>query len=472
MLKKVRDICFSSRLAFVVSAFIFIILLASTIISSRISSDAVIKETMIRNEEILTHIMEKVESGMDEMDAMWVSFLRTNINMAEPGLTIDNDYERYRFYKSVSGLLEAHPFVVSVYIYYCDGEKVYYQTRKSSGIADRKSFPDNAAFEEFSPVLGILKRLGSTGEAVGADTGGNEFNRIHMHIDNIMQENKELEIKLEEYFSIYKGKVLRALLESNPPDSEGEEKLDFSSDYEWFQVFVVEMKGNNQEENTVAEIGRILSEYGRVEEISMDKNRLAVILCMKEKCGFTVLEESLKPIFISDIVKSLKLKIAAGDAVGSIRDIHISYREAVQSLSEIKRSTGGHFYGFNPKPATNRHHHGEAGINNRELIQKVILYIENHYMEDIGLETIAEHVFFSPSYLGKVFREVSGMTFTDYLIQVRMKTAVRLLMEGDRNISRIAEEVGYSSVQSFSKAFRNHYHCSPGEYRKKSFIPG
>lgn len=64
------------------------------------------------------------------------------------------------------------------------------------------------------------------------------------------------------------------------------------------------------------------------------------------------------------------------------------------------------------------------------------------------------------------------MTFTDYLIQVRMKTAVRLLMEGDRNISRIAEEVGYSSVQSFSKVFRNHYHCSPGEYRKKSFIPG
>ena len=70
LLKKIRDICFSSRLAFVVSAFIFVILLASTIVSSRISSDAVIKEMMIRSDEILSHIMEKVESSIDEMDAI------------------------------------------------------------------------------------------------------------------------------------------------------------------------------------------------------------------------------------------------------------------------------------------------------------------------------------------------------------------------------------------------------------------
>lgn len=654
LLKKIRDICFSSRLAFVVSAFIFVILLASTIVSSRISSDAVIKEMMIRSDEILSHIMEKVESSMDEMDAIWISFLRIHINTAEPELTITDDYERYCFYKSTAGLFEAHPYVVSVYIYYGDGEKVYYQTRTSSGIADRKSFPDNAVYEEFEkkdrlsgvsaarvavipgdspmkeengrviscirklplgsfttkntaimnislepitaaaaesilltgcsiivedhegnpfiaypeggsapgmstdqnrikklfqktylsgipcysgivdgrrcymtskrsdasgklytviipesillkpvktvntvmfsisaaifllgiiisavinhryfkPVLGILKRFGGAGEANRAETGGNEFSRIHMHIDNILQENRELERKLGEYFSVYKERVLRALLESNPPDSEGEEKLGFSNDYEWFQVFVVEMKGGRDkpEENTAAEIGRILGEFGRVEEISMDKNRFAVILCMKIKCGFTVLEESLKPVFTRD--SGLKLKIAAGDAVGSIKDIHISYREAVQCLFEIKRSTGGLLYGFSPGPQLNRQHHGETYINNRELIQKVILYIENHYMEDIGLETIARHVFFSPSYLGKVFREISGRTFTDYLIEIRMKTAARLLTEGDENISKIAEKVGYSSVQSFSKAFRNYYQCSPGEYRKKSFVPG
>ena len=149
LLKKIRDICFSSRLVFVVSAFIFVILLASTIVSSRISSDAVIKEMMIRSDEILSHIMEKVESSMDEMDAIWISFLRIHINTAEPELTITDDYERCCFYKSTAGLFEAHPYVVSVYIYYGDGEKVYYQTRTSSGIADRKSFPDNAVYEEF-----------------------------------------------------------------------------------------------------------------------------------------------------------------------------------------------------------------------------------------------------------------------------------------------------------------------------------
>ena len=216
--------------------------------------------------------------------------------MAEPGLH-RHDYE-VPLYKSIS---MPRLTLCCFCLYLLQRRKKYITRPESSGIADRKSFPEYAALRN-SVQSWNLKRLGSTGEAVGVDTGGNEFNRIHMHIDNIMQENKELEIKLEEYFSIYKEKVLRALLESNPPDSEGEEKLDFSSDYEWFQVFVVEMKGNNQEENTVAEIGRILSEYGRVEE-NFDglKTGLSVILCMKEKCGFTVLEESLKPIFISDI---------------------------------------------------------------------------------------------------------------------------------------------------------------------------
>lgn len=175
LLKKIRDICFSSRLAFVVSAFIFVILLASTIVSSRISSDAVIKEMMIRSDEILSHIMEKVESSMDEMDAIWISFLRIHINTAEPELTITDDYERCCFYKSTAGLFEAHPYVVSVYIYYGDGEKVYYQTRTSSGIADRKSFPDNAVYEEFEKKRQVVRRIGSAGRCYSRrfpDEGG------------------------------------------------------------------------------------------------------------------------------------------------------------------------------------------------------------------------------------------------------------------------------------------------------------
>jgi len=110
----------------------------------------------------------------------------------------------------------------------------------------------------------------------------------------------------------------------------------------------------------------------------------------------------------------------------------------------------------------------EATPINNELIEKVKLYINEHYHEDISLSVIAEYVFFTPQYLGKLFKEVTGGTFTNYLIKIRMEAASQLLLLTKQPILSIAEKVGYGNVQSFGRVFKGYYHCTPGEYRKRT----
>ena len=87
-------------------------------------------------------------------------------------------------------------------------------------------------------------------------------------------------------------------------------------------------------------------------------------------------------------------------------------------------------------------------------------------MEDIGLDTISDYVYFSRSYLGKIFKDVSGYSFTDYIIKVRMEAAVELMLGRNIKLSEVMTQVGYYSIQGFSRVFKNYYGCSPGEFRK------
>lgn len=110
----------------------------------------------------------------------------------------------------------------------------------------------------------------------------------------------------------------------------------------------------------------------------------------------------------------------------------------------------------------------EEELNNNYLIEKVENYIKTRYVEDIGLNTIAEYVYLSPSYLGRLFKEVTGVTFTHYLINVRMEAAADLLINKNFNVNDIAKKVGYYSVQSFCRLFKSYYNCTPSEYRRNN----
>jgi AraC-like DNA-binding protein len=107
--------------------------------------------------------------------------------------------------------------------------------------------------------------------------------------------------------------------------------------------------------------------------------------------------------------------------------------------------------------------------NNKSLCltKKITSFIDENYMiKDLGLPLVASEFNFSEGYLSYFFKEQTGKNFSDYVEQIRMTKAHKLLESSTISINDIAEKVGYSNVQSFRRAFKRVEGVSPSMLRK------
>lgn len=92
-------------------------------------------------------------------------------------------------------------------------------------------------------------------------------------------------------------------------------------------------------------------------------------------------------------------------------------------------------------------------------------YVNEHYMEDISPQSLAELFHINVSYLSQLFKKESGITYTEYLTNLRIKHACRLLGTTDAKIADIAEKVGFRDYFYFTRVFKKVMDMSPSEYR-------
>ncbi len=91
--------------------------------------------------------------------------------------------------------------------------------------------------------------------------------------------------------------------------------------------------------------------------------------------------------------------------------------------------------------------------------------IEKSFAEPIALEPIAEALDLSSYYLSRVFSEESGFTLSSYITRVRMEHAVELLKDPRKNISQVAQAVGFKDSHYFRKVFKAYFRKSPKDFR-------
>ena len=94
-------------------------------------------------------------------------------------------------------------------------------------------------------------------------------------------------------------------------------------------------------------------------------------------------------------------------------------------------------------------------------------YLDEHYMEKIMLEELAEKFFINKFYLSKIFKETYGTTVNNYLISKRITRAKQLLRFTDMTVDEVGAAVGMGDANYFSRMFRKVEGISPREYRKQ-----
>lgn len=101
------------------------------------------------------------------------------------------------------------------------------------------------------------------------------------------------------------------------------------------------------------------------------------------------------------------------------------------------------------------------------VVRALLLRIRADYARPLRLETIAEELSYSLPYLSARFRQVTGLGFRETLQRTRIEESCRLLLETDRKVSDIAQQVGYGDARSFVRLFRRLTGLSPREFRRK-----
>ncbi|MCR8630443.1 helix-turn-helix domain-containing protein [Paenibacillus radicis (ex Xue et al. 2023)] len=103
-----------------------------------------------------------------------------------------------------------------------------------------------------------------------------------------------------------------------------------------------------------------------------------------------------------------------------------------------------------------------------QIIRSIVTYANSHYADEISVAKVADLFDISPNYLSTLFHKETGNRFVEYIAELRMKEARKLLLETDLSIHEITRKVGLYSTSHFSKLFTKYYSVSPQEYKKNA----
>ncbi len=101
-----------------------------------------------------------------------------------------------------------------------------------------------------------------------------------------------------------------------------------------------------------------------------------------------------------------------------------------------------------------------------QIVEQVTDYLHQHY-RDASLEVAAQLVSLSPNYLSRIFKRKTGINFSEYLLNVKMEQAARLLLDVTMKTYEVADLIGYDNPKNFTRAFKQYCGKTPREFRKQ-----
>ena len=108
----------------------------------------------------------------------------------------------------------------------------------------------------------------------------------------------------------------------------------------------------------------------------------------------------------------------------------------------------------------------EVDSDSRRIL-KVKNYIDDHYKDDMSLEQLAGHVGMTPTAFSRYFKLRTGKNLSEYIVDIRLGHAARLLVDTTDSVSEICWTTGFNTLSNFNRLFQKRKGCTPTEFRKK-----
>ena len=115
-----------------------------------------------------------------------------------------------------------------------------------------------------------------------------------------------------------------------------------------------------------------------------------------------------------------------------------------------------------------RHLSFESFAERKQIVNTIISYMSENYMNEISLEKLSKNMYLSSIYISKIFKEETGDSPINYLIKLRLTHAYRLLDTKKYSVKCVSNKIGYKDAYYFSKVFKKHYGYPPSVLLKKN----
>lgn len=176
----------------------------------------------------------------------------------------------------------------------------------------------------------------------------------------------------------------------------------------------------------------------------------------REQYSGNVLEKSIR-IFTEEMLRTYQ-NVLQGEEQGLLRFQNI-YQFA--NLDELMEELTGWLIGFHEKIHTEF-----DDFKNKSRMKQAIAYIDENFDKDLNMAVISNYVSMNYSLFSYAFKQYTGKNFVNYLKELRVNEAKRLLEETDLRVIEISQKVGYENEKHFMKLFKSQCGVSPTEYRK------
>ena len=105
-------------------------------------------------------------------------------------------------------------------------------------------------------------------------------------------------------------------------------------------------------------------------------------------------------------------------------------------------------------------------FQNNSIVKRITAFIDQHYMEALSIDVLADKVFLTPTYLCVVFKKFTGKTINSYITETRLEQSKKLLVDSNMHLQDICYKVGYLSPSYYARLFKKYYGLTPSEYRE------
>lgn len=102
-------------------------------------------------------------------------------------------------------------------------------------------------------------------------------------------------------------------------------------------------------------------------------------------------------------------------------------------------------------------------------VWEVQRYLETHYAEPVSISKLAADRYINVDYLSRSFKEITGYTPKQYLLEHRLLHSCQLLLQGSLTVSAISHQCGFRDVNNFIRTFKNRYGVTPKQFQKNRY---